>query len=105
MYRYVGTAGGGGRLLRDAGEIADALSALRETLAGLLERKQEIEEKKAALKAAYTEEDPEEIPELEELTYLLDTVRDEILDVSEKCDVLRDELCETLYLTRRTRVS
>ena len=105
MYRYVGTAGGGGHLLRDAGEIAAELTALRAELADVLARRREIERRQAAFEAALRGDDPAGLATLEEITDELSEVRDEMMALSEACEVLRDELCETLYLAHGTRVS
>ncbi len=103
MYRYVGTAGGGGRLLRDAGEIADELTAMRRRLADILAKNREIEGRQAALAACH-EGDPAGITALREITEELCEVQDEMLAISDECDVLRDELCEALYYARVARV-
>ena len=105
MYRYVGTAGGGGHLLRDAGDIAAELTALRGRLADALAHRREIEEKQAVLEGACRRGESAGVVALEELAEELWEVREDILAISEDCDVLREELCEALYLARGTRVS
>ena len=103
MYRYIGTAGGGGLLVRDVQTIADELSALREELFRLEVRKQEIEQERAALEGAQPSRAMP--PALGALCEALEELREEMLTLADRCDVLCEELCEALYLARRTRAS